>query len=164
MENFEKEVPLLVEKNNTLINKVDKLCIVASKVLMERQKAEIPPEEIDKMKEVIQTTSCAAPDPKQLCSRIADGVVADVREDVKRAVTDTVQGMRIKLEHKLCLGSGNDGEQVVKVIRFFSYLLFIALILVISAFVNRHLYLNSEEYLGAQYLKILNSEYVTIAQ
>lgn len=162
MDNYIKDVPQLLEKNNTLINKVDKLCIVASKVLMEKQKAEIPPEELDKLKEVIQTTSCAAPDPKQLCSRIADGVVADVREDVKRAVTDTVQGMRIKLEHKFCFGSGEDRKKAEKVIRFFSLALSIALLLLVAlAFYNRRQYLNSEEYWGAQYLKILNSEYAT---
>ena len=158
-----KTIPQLVEKNNVLIDRVDKMMTLTAQLLKDRQTAEIPPEEIDKLKEVIKTTPCAPPNTEQLCTKIANGVVADVREDVKEAVEETIRSMKVRLEHTHYYCKPEDAWNLMRedFRRCFLFISVLCLLLALTLGGFLIWYNDSEAYWSKQYLDIVRSEYIT---
>lgn len=161
------EVPALVENTNHLIDTIAKRDENYAKVLLQRVKATVPDDELQKVSEVasraVAQTQCAMPDAEAMISKITDGVLNDVQHAVGSAVEQKIKSMPIQLEHHhthvTAFSLVDKASEAAKTMIVILVILCGVLILAIGG--NALKYYNSDVYWGQKYLEIVTSKYIT---
>lgn len=146
---MEKQLALLVEKNNALIQKMEERDAVYAQILQKKQKAEIPDDELKKIRDTVENAKCGLPDTSDVENKITDGVTSSVRSTLINEVREAVRREYIPSERVEDL---KDKLIIYRVVCAMLVIIILGVALI---------YRNSEQYWGSQYVKVAESKYLT---
>ena len=153
------EVPALVETAKNLSKLI-------GEAMLERAKAEIPNEEIERVcssiKKTVETTQCALPDTSKLESEIASGVSKELPDNLREAVKNTPVKLEHHHYHDTTWAMSEYAEKKTRRSYRLSFAINLALVLTLIGGVIW--YHNQKSYWGEQYLEICRSGYITNAE
>lgn len=162
-DNYFKLIPQVLDKNIKVLDTMNRRDEVYAKILQQKQQAEIPKEELEKIARVVAQTPCKEPDPEILSKHIALKVISGVQNDIQKAVEEKIKTMKINLTHNHYHSKlFNICEMVEKDVRNWLITL-VVLCFTLAASLTGCLwwYFTSDIYYGRQYQKIYSSEYIT---
>lgn len=162
------QVPGLVNATNTLLKDNARKDELIARLLQKRPQAEIPQAEIDKVTQAVEQTPCALPDTREIANAIAVPVMDEIRRslanEIEQTVSNTVSSIPVKHIHTHTT-LAEMTQMAEKKLRRSVYIslgsCIITLIIVVILFWCG---LNSKEYLGVEYRRIVTSEYITDAE
>lgn len=162
-DNYFKLIPQVLDKNIKVLDAMNRRDEVYAKILQQKQQAEIPQEELEKIAQVVAQTPCKEPDPEILSKHIALKVISGVQNDIQKAVEEKIKTMKINLTHNHYHSKlFNICEMVEKDVRNWLITL-VVLCFTLAASLTGCLwwYFTSDIYYGQQYQQIYSSKYIT---
>lgn len=146
---MDQSVDNLIKSNEALIQKIEERDAMYARVLQMKQKAEIPEEELQKVKETIENTKCDLPDTTEMEKKIATGVTGGIRSVLSDEIREAVKNEYVPGENVETLKA----KLIVhRIVCAFVALLCVGMLL---------WYRNSEHFWGSRYLDIIQSQYLT---
>ena len=143
------KIESLIERNDALIRKMEERDAVYARALQMKQKAEVPDEELQKIRETIANTKCDLPDTTEMERKVTTSVTGGIRSTVTEEIREAIRNEYVPGK---CVETLNTKVIVYRAICALVVLLFIGTLL---------WYRNSEHFWGSQYLSIVQSRYTT---